>query len=57
MTNNQSYTAAAIIGTLLTCVLIVFGWDSDGFWLRQFLLISAGFVARTVIRIIGLIEE
>ena len=57
MTNNQSYTMAAIIGTILTCLLIIFGWDSDGFWLRQFLLISAGVVARTVIRVIGLVEE
>ncbi len=57
MTNNQMYTASAVIGTALTCLLLYVGWDSDGFWLRQFTLFMAGYVARTVIRIIGLIEE
>jgi hypothetical protein len=57
MTDNKYLAVAAIIGTLSTCLLLVFGWDTDGFWLKQFTLVSAGFVARTVTHIIGLIEE
>jgi hypothetical protein len=56
MSNNKFLAFAAILFTLCVVIAIYLGWDSDGFYIRQVLLILAGYIMAVVINIVNEME-
>ena len=56
MSDNKYLAFAAIIFTLCAVFALYFGWESDGFYIRQVLLILAGYIMAVVINIVNEME-
>ena len=56
MSNNKFLAFAAIIFSLCAVFAIYLGWESDGFYIRQVLLILAGYIMAVVINIVNEME-
>ena len=56
MSDNKFLAFAAIIFSLCAVFAIYLGWESDGFYIRQVLLILAGYIMAVVINIVNEME-
>jgi len=56
MSDNKFLAFASIIFTLCAVLAIYFGWESDGFYIRQVLLILAGYIMGVIVNIINEME-
>ena len=53
----KGYALAIVLCTMLIGFSLYFGWDSDGFYLRQALLVFAGYATGALIILIKEIGE
>ena len=57
MIEIKGYAVAIVLCTMLIGFSLYFGWDSDGFYLRQALLVFAGYAFGALIILIKEIGE
>ena len=57
MIEIKGYALAIVVCTMLIGFSLYFGWDSDGFYIRQALLVFAGYAFGALIILIKEIGE